>query len=220
MSVEEAEPAPPTFWQEVIDSKTNHPYYWNPLTNEVVWSLPPGGVIYSGEEKTDESMEDSDASVVKREEGRGRGKEGKEEEKEGKGERGRGRGEEVRGKKKGNGGGGSEGERREGTGVVRKRDSATTVASGKETADRDLGTGRDEGRGVLKEEAVGERAGGGGGRREVEEESEIGPPLPPGESHVHVYISYCIIYIYYIVLIFHSSSNTKQLLHMNESIAQ
>ena len=34
-----------TFWQEVVDPNTNHAYYWNPLTNEVAWTLPENGVI-------------------------------------------------------------------------------------------------------------------------------------------------------------------------------
>ena len=38
----------PSFWQQVMDPNTNHPYYWNPLTNEVLWSLPEGGVITGG----------------------------------------------------------------------------------------------------------------------------------------------------------------------------
>ena len=36
--------APPTFWHQVVDANSNHPYYWNPLTNEVSWTLPDGGV--------------------------------------------------------------------------------------------------------------------------------------------------------------------------------
>ena len=36
--------APPTFWHQVVDTNSNHPYYWNPLTNEVSWVLPDGGV--------------------------------------------------------------------------------------------------------------------------------------------------------------------------------
>ena len=36
--------APPTFWHQVMDSNSNHPYYWNPATNEVLWTLPDGGV--------------------------------------------------------------------------------------------------------------------------------------------------------------------------------
>ena len=38
----------PSFWQQVMDPNTNHPYYWNPSTNEVLWSLPEGGVITGG----------------------------------------------------------------------------------------------------------------------------------------------------------------------------
>lgn len=34
-----------TFWKEVVDPNTNHAYYWNPLTNEVAWTLPENGVI-------------------------------------------------------------------------------------------------------------------------------------------------------------------------------
>ena len=28
-------------WKECIDEHTKHPYYWNTLTNEVTWTLPP-----------------------------------------------------------------------------------------------------------------------------------------------------------------------------------
>ena len=50
----ESQPAAPatgnvTFWQAVVDSKTNHTYYWNTETNEVAWTLPPGGVIANPE---------------------------------------------------------------------------------------------------------------------------------------------------------------------------
>ena len=34
-----------SFWQAVVDSKTNSSYYWNPATNEVSWTLPPNSVI-------------------------------------------------------------------------------------------------------------------------------------------------------------------------------
>ena len=41
-----------TFWQEVVDPNTNHAYYWNPLTNEVAWTLPENGVISEDAQKT------------------------------------------------------------------------------------------------------------------------------------------------------------------------
>lgn len=44
---------PVTFWQEVIDPKTKHCYYWNPTTNEVNWSLPPNAVISNPSDSTD-----------------------------------------------------------------------------------------------------------------------------------------------------------------------
>lgn len=34
-----------SFWQAVVDAKTNRSYYWNPATNEVSWTLPPNSVI-------------------------------------------------------------------------------------------------------------------------------------------------------------------------------
>ena len=44
-----------TFWQEVKDPKTNHPYYWNPSTNEVSWTLPENAVLTSeASERSDE----------------------------------------------------------------------------------------------------------------------------------------------------------------------
>ena len=41
--------APITFWQAIVDPNTNHTYYWNPETNDVAWTLPPGGVIAAPE---------------------------------------------------------------------------------------------------------------------------------------------------------------------------
>ncbi|CAI8014482.1 hypothetical protein GBAR_LOCUS9038, partial [Geodia barretti] len=35
---------PTSFWHQVMDSNSNHPYYWSPVTNEVSWTLPDGGV--------------------------------------------------------------------------------------------------------------------------------------------------------------------------------
>ena len=34
-----------SFWQAVVDAKSNRSYYWNPATNEVSWTLPPNSVI-------------------------------------------------------------------------------------------------------------------------------------------------------------------------------
>ena len=51
---EQMETAQPTFWQQVMDPNTNHPYYWNPITNEVCWTLPEGGVISLGYEERGE----------------------------------------------------------------------------------------------------------------------------------------------------------------------
>jgi hypothetical protein len=31
---------PKTDWQQLTDEKTNYPYYWNMVTNAVVWDMP------------------------------------------------------------------------------------------------------------------------------------------------------------------------------------
>jgi hypothetical protein len=49
------EEIPITFWQEVKDPKTNHVYYWNTVTNETSWTLPPNAVLTSeAAERSDE----------------------------------------------------------------------------------------------------------------------------------------------------------------------
>ena len=32
---------PKSDWQQLTDEKTNYPYYWNMVTNAVVWDMPP-----------------------------------------------------------------------------------------------------------------------------------------------------------------------------------
>lgn len=49
-----------TFWQEVVDPKTNHAYFWNPKTNEVSWTLPEGGVISAPPSQPAAAEEDED----------------------------------------------------------------------------------------------------------------------------------------------------------------
>jgi hypothetical protein len=52
---------PTSFWHQVMDSNSNHPYYWSPVTNEVSWTLPDGGVIsYQGTPGGDEKGEPLD----------------------------------------------------------------------------------------------------------------------------------------------------------------
>jgi hypothetical protein len=73
--------APPTFWHQVMDANSNHPYYWNPVTNEVSWTLPEGGVIsYEGIAGGDEKGEPLDyfayydeGIIVPDRKGKGRG---------------------------------------------------------------------------------------------------------------------------------------------------
>ena len=38
---------PVTFWRELKDTKTNNAYYWNPETNQTLWTLPENAVITS-----------------------------------------------------------------------------------------------------------------------------------------------------------------------------
>jgi hypothetical protein len=72
---------PTSFWHQVMDSNSNHPYYWNPVTNEVSWTLPDGGVIsYGGTPGGDEKGEPLDyfayydeGVVVPDRRGKGRG---------------------------------------------------------------------------------------------------------------------------------------------------
>lgn len=53
--------APITFWQEVKDPKTSHPYYWNPSTNEVSWTLPTNGVLTSEASQRSDEIHDPEA---------------------------------------------------------------------------------------------------------------------------------------------------------------
>ena len=53
--------APITFWQEVKDPKTSHPYYWNPSTNEVSWTLPANGVLTSEASQRSDEIHDPEA---------------------------------------------------------------------------------------------------------------------------------------------------------------
>ena len=32
---------PVTVWQQTLDDNTQHFYYWNTVTNEVTWEIPP-----------------------------------------------------------------------------------------------------------------------------------------------------------------------------------
>ena len=48
-----------TFWQYTWDYNTNHHYYWNPGTNEVLWDLPPGGVELPQTAEVEEGKEDA-----------------------------------------------------------------------------------------------------------------------------------------------------------------
>lgn len=52
-----------TFWQQVSDG--NNTYYWNPVTGEVSWLLPAGGVVQNqdgsgGGREGEEEVEDVD----------------------------------------------------------------------------------------------------------------------------------------------------------------
>lgn len=55
-------------WKECIDEQTQHPYYWNTLTNEVTWTLPPDLVAqYASLEANSPTVDgqSNDASVPK-----------------------------------------------------------------------------------------------------------------------------------------------------------
>ena len=64
---------PHTDWQQLMDEKTNYPYYWNTVTNEVVWDMPSEFSKYlilqkEYEEKVEKGLKDGTLDPNRRKE--------------------------------------------------------------------------------------------------------------------------------------------------------